>query len=193
MNPTLSIRFPPIFDYMYSSLTENDRITTGDSGAGYVNPTQLLRPRDISNLPSAEDVWVAHCEEWYRKMDIAFTGFLINGASGTMTEAAESMYYSFSSYGGTEQTGYAPDGKGVHLQSGMPFFQETDISSDAGAAAQVILSQDYPGEVQFHVYRSILQSPSYHLDIVNQVRAQSAHIEVVDPLVLSMLASIALQ
>ena len=85
---------------MYSSLRANDRITTGDSGAGYVNPTQLLRPRDISGLPSAEDVWIEHCQKWYERFDMQFTGFLINGAAGPMTDKAEQMYNSFSKYGG---------------------------------------------------------------------------------------------
>lgn len=193
MNPTLAIRFPPVFDYIYRSLSANDRITAGDSGAGYVNPTQLLRPREISDLPSAEDVWVEHCKKWYTSMDMSFTGFLINGAAGAMTEEAENMYASFSPFGGTEQTGYAPSGKGVHMQRGMPFFQETDISSDVNSAVQTILSENAPGSLQFHVYRSVLQSPTYHLNVVNQVHAQSSNVEFVDPLVLSMLASIALK
>ena len=201
VNPTAAVRFPPIFDYLYSSLTASDRITTGDSGAGYVNPTQLLYPRELSGLPSAEEVWTAHCEQWYERFDMAFTGFLINGASGAMTREAELMYASFSPFGGTEQMGYAPEGQpqGVpHMMGGMPFFQETDISSDPSAAAQLILDEDAAGQqqeqgnAQFHVYRSILQSPSYHAEVVQQVNAQTSNVVVVDPLVLSALASISL-
>jgi hypothetical protein len=189
VNPVLAIRFPPIFDYMYSTLRPNDRLTTGDSGAGYVNPTQLLPPRDVSGLPSGRDVWVAHCEKWYTQMDMTFTGFLINGAAGVMTKEAEAMYSSFSPHGGTEQTGYAPDNQGVHMQNRMPFFQESDIPADVSTAVETILSQDVPGTLQFHVYRSILQSPTYHLNVVNNVHAQSSNAEFVDPIVLSMLAS----
>ncbi len=192
MNPVLAIRFPPIFEYMYSSLTANDRITTGDSGAGYVNPTQLFFPRQVSNLPSGAEVWSAHCTEWYTRFDMSFTGFLINGASGSMTNEAERMYNSFSPFGCTEQTGYAPDGQGVHLQNGVPFFQEWDIPGDTNDAVQTILSQDMPtsSEPQFHVYRSILQTPTYHLNVADGVQTQSgSHIVVVDPLELSLLAS----
>jgi hypothetical protein len=190
INPTIARRFPPVFDYIYSSLTAADRITTGDSGAGYVNPTQLLRPRDISSLPSGEDVWVSHCTAWYEQFDMEFTGFLINGAAGAMTKEAERMYKSFSPFGGTEQTGYAPDGQGVHMEGGMPFFQEKDIPANTNDAAQVILGDHVPGALQFHVYRSILQSPSYHLEVTNIVREQTQEIVVVEPLVLSKLASL---
>lgn len=194
VNPTLSIRFPPIFDYMYANLSPADRITTGDSGAGYVNPTQLLEPRDVSGLPSGWDVWATHCKKWYKKFDMVFTGFLINGAAGNMTVEAESGYTEFSPLGGTEQTGYAPDGQGVHLQNDVPFFQEWDISGDVGAAVDTILGEDDPSSEcpQFHVYRSILQSPTYHLDVVNGVAAESRHVAVVDPLELSLLATLSL-
>lgn len=203
VNPVLSIRFPPIFDYMYSTLTPNDRLITGDSGAGYINPTQLFRPRD-SGLPSGEGVWVDHCTAYYERYDLSFTGFIINGAAGHMTEEAEEMYISFSPHGGVEQQGYAPSGDsvsgGVHFAGrggrSIPMFQESDIPSDTQSAADVIVSEynrDNSDSVpQFHVYRSILQSPSYHLEVVNKVLAQESNrIQVVDPIELSILASLA--
>jgi len=52
-NPNLSLRFPIMFPYVYNTRTGNDFFIAGDSGAGYVNPTQLLVPRN-SSLPSAE-------------------------------------------------------------------------------------------------------------------------------------------
>jgi hypothetical protein len=193
INPTLSIRFPPMFDIMYSSLTANDRITSGDSGAGYVNPTQLLEPRDISGLPSARDLWVAHNKKWYSKFDLTFTGFLINGASGGMTTEAELMNNEFSPHGSTEQTGYSPTGTSPHLQDGVPFFPETDISGDVNDAANTILSQNDAGSLkpQFHVYRSILQTPTYHKNVVEVVQSQASNILFVDPIVLSLLAQLA--
>ena len=180
---------------MYGSLTENDRVTSGDSGAGYVNPTQLLRPREISGLAPADDIWAEHNKLWYNKFDIQFTGFLINGAAGPMTDEAERLYNSFSPYGGTEQTGYAPGGKtGVHLQRGVPYFQEMDIPGDEDEATRQILGDDNVNAgVQFHVYRSILQSPTYHFNVMNKVQAQSGHVVVVEPLALSILAQLHLK
>jgi hypothetical protein len=48
VDPNLMDRFPIIFDYIFRNLTKNDRLITGDSGAGYLNPTQLFVPRKIS-------------------------------------------------------------------------------------------------------------------------------------------------
>jgi hypothetical protein len=41
VDPELSLRFPTIFPFLYDSLTANDVLITGDSGPGYINPTQL--------------------------------------------------------------------------------------------------------------------------------------------------------
>ena len=133
-----------------------------------------------------------HCLKWYQRFDLTFTGFLINGAAGTMPAEAEDMYKSFSPYDGTEQTGYSPGGQGVHLQSSLPFFQESDIPSSVDDAAQIILADYIPGALQFHVYRSISQSPSYRVDVINKVQTQTSVVVVVDPLVLSILASLSL-
>jgi hypothetical protein len=194
INPTIAVRFPPIFEMMYSSLTANDRITSGDSGAGYVNPTQLIEPRDMSGLPSATDLWIQHNQHWFGKFDLTFTGFLINGASGPMTTEAELMNNAFSPHGGTEQSGYSPTGKSPHLQNGVPFFAETDISGDVNEAAQTILTENdsSSSRPQFHVYRSILQTPTYHKKVVELVQSQASNVVFVDPVVLSMLASLAI-
>ena len=42
LDPNLVERFPIMFDIMLSSLTPNDRLIAGDSGAGYINPDALL-------------------------------------------------------------------------------------------------------------------------------------------------------
>ena len=73
-DPNLSARFPIMLDYMLNTLTPNDRLTTGDSGGGYLNPTQLFEPRQYSGLPSANDVWVSHNVPLYQKFDMTFTG-----------------------------------------------------------------------------------------------------------------------
>jgi hypothetical protein len=199
INPTNSIRFPIIFDLIYNSLTTNDRIITGDSGAGYINPTQILAPRLISNLSSGQNVWVQHNTYYYNKFDIVFTGFLINGACGKMTNDAEKMYSSFSPFGAIEQTGYAPaDGKkGTHLTNDtngtkrMPIFQEMDLDSNATIASNTIINRGYEkNEPTFHAYRSILRSPTYHYNLVQNLLQNSSKFIVLDPLKLSVLAKL---
>ena len=78
-DPNLIARFPPMFDLMLRTLTPNDRLTTGDSGAGYLNPTQLFEPRAHSNLPSAAATWVAHSVPLYQRFDMTFTGMYAHG------------------------------------------------------------------------------------------------------------------
>ena len=48
IDPELSLRFPVIFPYLYSTRTASDFFIAGDSGAGYLNPTQLIPPRQVS-------------------------------------------------------------------------------------------------------------------------------------------------
>lgn len=64
VNPNLIDRFPLIFKFLYDHQTAADCFTTGDSGAGYVSPTELLPPR-FSGLPTARDVWVAHNSKYF--------------------------------------------------------------------------------------------------------------------------------
>ncbi len=79
------------------------------------------------------------------------------------------------------------------MQRGVPYFQENDIPGDVNQAASVILAENVPGVLQFHVYRSILVSPTFHVEVMNEVNKQANNVVVVDPLVLSMLASKALK
>lgn len=81
VNPNLAARFPPAFHLLMSSLSPTDVLTTGDSGAGYVNPTALLT-RPLSGLPSAAALWRQHCTAWYQKFDVRTTGVARCGCGG---------------------------------------------------------------------------------------------------------------
>jgi hypothetical protein len=194
IDPNLIDRFPVIFDYIFRNLTINDRIITGDSGAGYLNPTQLFVPRKISGLPAANDVWVAHNSPLYKKFDIQFTGFLINGDAGPLTDEAEQMYLPFSPLGLVESVGMGPNGStGVHLQKGTPVFQETDLTDDVASSTELIVSLYRPNTTNFNVFRTILKSPTFHKQIVDQLAKRNPDIVVVEPLVLSALCKLYLE
>lgn len=45
LDPNLAARMPQVFPWVYGSLTANDTVITGDSGAGYLNPTNLYGPQ----------------------------------------------------------------------------------------------------------------------------------------------------
>lgn len=67
------------FDYMYRNKTNHDFFMGWDSGAGYVNPTQLYGSRNPSGYASATDIWEKHCEKYYRPLDYSITAWLLNG------------------------------------------------------------------------------------------------------------------
>jgi hypothetical protein len=66
VDPNLSRRFPPVFDLIFSSIAASDIVITGDSGAGYVNPTALF-DRPLSQLPPADQMWRSHCTPLYNQ------------------------------------------------------------------------------------------------------------------------------
>ena len=96
----------------YSTLTANDTIIMGDSGAGYLQPDGLFEPR-MSGLPSGAQVWQDWNRHWYDLFDVKFSGFLI-GASRNESYA---LYAGFSPFGAS--------GSGLRLVSK----RSSDLSS----------------------------------------------------------------
>jgi len=195
VNPNLSKRFPLIFEMMYESLTPQDRMTTGDSGAGYLNPTQLFAPR-ASGLPDGSAVWKEWCLPFYQQFDLSFTGFLLNGKAGNMTHECQTFYTTFSHDGLTNNHRRSPDYPMVpSLEGNTPVFEEIDLpDGNATAAAQVVVERyDAAGQgAQFMVFRGTLKSPSFYAAVVEAVRALHPTLEAVEPLALSYLARLAL-
>lgn len=195
VNPNLSKRFPLIFEMMYESLTPQDRMTTGDSGAGYLNPTQLFEPR-ASGLPDGSAVWKEWCLPFYQQFDLSFTGFLLNGKAGKMTHECQAFYTAFSPDGLTNNHRRSPDYPIVpSLEGNTPVFEEIDMpDGDGSAAAQVVLNRyDAAGQgAQFMIFRGTLKSPSFYAAVVEGVRALRPTLEAVEPLALSYLARLAL-
>ncbi len=83
-NPNLSERCPMTWEWVMTTMTENDYILTGDSGAGYLFPSQL-RTQD------AMDKWVAYSKKKMAQFDIDMVAFLIDGYE-MMNEKVMQMY-----------------------------------------------------------------------------------------------------
>ncbi|MDO4585997.1 MAG: GxGYxYP family putative glycoside hydrolase [Planctomycetia bacterium] len=155
-NPNLADRFAPGFDYFRKTATPNDYFVAGDSGAGYLNPMNLLEPRKFSGLPSGLKVWQERCLKYYRQWDISITGFIIDGFAPPTDELMRESYRLFS-----------PDGAVMHqggrkgITNGMPWTTMHFDLSDPEMGTRVILGDtrldDGP---QFLIYRTILWSPS---------------------------------
>lgn len=185
----LSLRFPLIFKYLYETRTVNDFFIAGDSGAGYLNPTELYSPR-FSGLPSAGDAWTRWNYPWYRQFGLTFTGFLINGVPPE-TREAEHPYAGFSYNGVTEQA------DGVHptvelRDSTLPVFHEANdiVNMNATVAAATMCHSVDPRATgpQFMMYRTILESAGLMHDIVAALATACPIMQIVDPHVAAYLA-----
>ncbi|MGI8907548.1 MAG: hypothetical protein ACR2IE_13780 [Candidatus Sumerlaeaceae bacterium] len=162
VNPNLSNRAAMFFEYAYRTRRASDYFVSGDSGAGYVNPTQLFAPRVPSGLPSGVAQWQRHCRDYFQNFGMSFTGFVINGSAGPITSAAEQLYESFSADGIIPQA----SGAGVHLQNRMPVFEHnSDLSGVIAQDVTPVHSFGIPGTTQFLMFRSILQHVSYYANL----------------------------
>lgn len=183
-NPNLIERLPVLFDWVYETKTAADYFVAGDSGAGYVNPTALLPPRDISGLPSGADAWIEHNIPYFRRLNYSITGFLINAFCGELTDESNRMYTSFSGDGVMTQAWMPKGKKQDHLLDNMPVaHMERDIVGSPEQAAQAIVAHGKPGETTFMGFRSILQSPDW-IKAVNEAICKArpeCRFEPVDP------------
>jgi len=161
VNPNLSERARQFFEYAYRTRTAQDVFISGDSGAGYVNVTQLLPPREPSGAPAADALWQSHCRYYYQKFGYNFTGFLINGRAGTITPNSVRMFLPFSRGGVVQQMGfeYAP----LHLVENMPVYVMCeDLSGNAAKDAAKIHARAKAGETRFLIFRSVLKDIPYY-------------------------------
>jgi hypothetical protein len=184
INPNLGDRARPFTERAWRTRSAADHFQAGDSGAGYVNPTQLIPPRAISGLPSAYEAWQRHCGEYYRRFDIDFTGFLINGLSGSFTTTSEAMYEDFSVGGIVQQNGYSS--LGLHLRGRMPVFRMLDDLSaqittiDSGALSAIasnaatIASRSRVNQTDFLVFRSVLNTVDYYYLLNEKLKSDYA-------------------
>jgi hypothetical protein len=184
-NPTLQERMAPGLVYCRETASPNDSFIAGDSGAGYINPGHLDEPRRFSGLPSGVDAWRRHCEAYYRRWDLTVTGFVIDGYAPTMSPAGFDAYARFSP-GGLVGQKVPPQS----LYGQMPVLRmASDLGDSEDGAAGVIASRLRGRTPQFLVFRSILKSPSWHLRVVEKVRARCPDepLEVVDAITLLAL------
>jgi hypothetical protein len=97
------------------------------------------------SLALGAELWRSWNEKWYKQFDLNFTGFIINGAAGTMTPAAEEIYSSFSPGGivltaNIDPQGGANDGK-VTAQGVPVMHHVSDLpGGDVKKATAVVVS-----------------------------------------------------
>ncbi len=168
-NPNLADRFPLGMLWTRTTRTPNDFFIAGDSGAGYLNPGNLTAPRQWSGLPSGLDAWERHCAAYYRRWDLTATGFVIDGYAPGMAPETVAAYARFSPDGIVAQK-VPPQA----LQGETPILRmASDLPDDPARAAERILATGGAKAPTFHVFRSILKSPSWYVAVRDEVSARA--------------------
>ncbi len=78
-NPNLSQRIPIVWDYVYSHMSANDYISSGE-GAGYTMPKNFLRNAETKENRAYEEGmgrWIAYNQKYNDLFNIDITGFII--------------------------------------------------------------------------------------------------------------------
>ncbi len=178
ISPVLQERVPMALHYQRKSATDNDYFAAADNGAGYLNPGMLQEPREISGLPSGLNAWAEHCKKYYETWGISLTGFVIDGYAPALNKNGLDCYESFS------PNGIVPIKSDMsHLHGNMPVLRSVwDITAlDTRLAAATILDQvEQRPMIPFHWFRTILKTPTWHLNVVNELKEQNPRLELLD-------------
>lgn len=190
VNPNLSLRAAFMFDWIYRTRTAMDHFQAGDSGAGYLNPTELFHDDANQGFPApAPKVWQRHCDLWFSRFNLRTTGFVITGAGPRMTVEAEKMYTSFSGDGIVNH--FYPEDK-VRFHGTMPVFKQySDLNHGPEKDAETMVSLFEKEAPAFLMFRAILKSPSYYRELTDTVeKLKPGQMVPVSPQVFAALARI---
>jgi len=183
-NPNLDRRAPHVFDYVRTHQTAQDWFIYGDSGAGYLNPGNLIAPRE-SGKPDGLNAWIKHNQFYARRYDLSIEGFVIDGHSKAMGEKGLDAYMQFSPDG---LVGQKIPYRGVH-KGVMPLIRmRTDLyGSPPEAGANIAKLARPTKEPQFLFIRTILQSPSWHKAAMAEAVKLNEAVTFVDPYMFFLL------
>ncbi|MGL6194701.1 MAG: hypothetical protein ACRC2T_07760 [Thermoguttaceae bacterium] len=166
-NPNLDQRVPHILHYVRTQAKESDWFVSGDSGAGYLNPGMLTSPRLDPSVPDGWKAWEKHNRNYFDKYDLDVVGFLIDGYAPEIGEQGLKFYSSFSPNGLIGQK--VPDKK---LSFGMPTIpMRHDLYGTPDTASNELagfVKQRKSDTVQYLPIRTILQTPSWHKNVMEE-------------------------
>lgn len=183
-NPNLSERIAMVFDYIYETMLPTDFFISGDSGAGYLNPSLLVSDpsrspsRVHSDNPSGLEAWIAYNQRYFRQFDLSIVGFLLNG-SQPMLDPVYSAYARFAPDGVIcNQTN--PDIKVVDgtVFATIPAYLDNDPMNSAAIIRTVTAQRE--NQNRFTVFRCVLCSPTYAKQLADEVHRTNPEIEFLD-------------
>ncbi len=177
-NPNLDRRAPHVLDFVRRNATLNDIFISGNCGAGYLNPAELSDPRRDPDVPDGWDMWVSHCRSFYRRYDLTITGFIIEGLSEGLDGEGLARYGAVSPDGLIAHRKLP--GPGVH-DSGMPYLNmAADLGGTPQEAADALLAGLDGDKVPFYAFRTVVQSPSWHAELMRCVSERHATVRFCD-------------
>lgn len=194
VDPGLASRFPLVWPILFNTQSAQDTLITGDSGAGYLNPTMLYGEARFneSGLSDGLEPWKQLNTALNRQFNIRFTGFSISGDAPQPTASDDAIFSNFSSFGLVNQ-GW-PE-LGAYLNGNLPVLTQWDIATDVPSASATIASYVKPTQSTptWMMFRSVLTSPSYLAAVAaNASRISENAAVAVTPFELSALMRISL-
>ncbi|MBN1817449.1 MAG: hypothetical protein JW828_08810 [Sedimentisphaerales bacterium] len=181
IGPHLARRAPMAMHFMRTTATPNDYFVAADNGSGYCEPGMLQEPRGISGLPCGLDAWARHCRRDYVRWGLTVTGFIIYGHGPELNQAGLDCYASFSPNGIVPTGGFAE-----LLHGNMPVLRfDHDImeSNPADAARHILLRMEFRrqnGHPPFHWFRNILKTPTWYVQVNEELKKQNPNVELLD-------------
>ncbi len=181
ISPVLDRRAAMALAAMRQSASANDYFASADNGAGYCLPGMLQEPRDVSGLPSGLNAWSDHCQSYYQRWGLSITGFIIYAHGPDLNSAGLDCYQTFS------PDGIVPSrGPLAMIHKGMPVLRHDYdlVDSDPAKAARVVLdrisTRRREGAPPFHWFRDILKTPTWHVQLVEELHKQNPKVELLD-------------
>ena len=178
VSPVLEKRVPMALEYQRETATPNDYFAAADNGAGYLMPGMLQEPRGISGLPCGLDAWAEHCKPYYTRWDVTVTGFVIDGEAPGLNEKGLDCYASFS------PNGIVPQKAPIAMLHGeMPVLRaDYTLGEDPKEVAGVVVWRvhERADETRFHWFRHILKTPTWQVEVVEEMKRLDPKIEPLD-------------
>src|SRR5699024_2212046 len=126
-------------------------------------------------LPDGLDSWIKHNTPYYKQWDISITGFIIDGDAPGLNKRGLNAYAEFS------PNGIVPQKIPLTLLCGnMPVLRsDKDVNQkDPPEAAKVIVNRINQRNIPFHWFRNILKSPTWYLNVVEEIKKIDPTIEL---------------
>lgn len=177
ISPVLDARAPQVMHNFRATATPNDYFAAADNGAGYLMPGMLQDPREISGFPSGVSAWANHCKPYYKRWGLTITGFVIDGEAPELSEEGLNAYESFS------PNGIVPQKVPLTLlHKNMPVLKSDDdvMENNPKDAAYHIIGRIDKRPVPFHWFRNILKTPTWYVQVIDELKQLNPNIELLD-------------